>query len=207
MQPFTADRLKHFHPSAKIRVRPLLFSFSDSVRQHQHKHSFLKKPPFSFGTEWHYECGEDRLSASRGHQVETIVAQASCAFILPYIMPSVRGYERCHNTTTSANDYKCVRSEMNMPDRKPKDGGVDGFLLYRKFPNINSFREQARLAINTTADNIQHRAISSSIHYIYFPSYMSSQGQCTIISARSSSDGASVNASSFICLQSATASL
>lgn len=95
---------------------------------------------------------------------------------------------------------------MNMPDRKLKHGGVDGFLLYKKFP-ANVISGMDRLAINTTAENIQHRAISSSVHYIYFPSSMSSQGQCTMISARSSSDVASVNASSFICLQSATASL
>ena len=92
---------------------------------------------------------------------------------------------------------------MNMLDRKLKDG-VDGFLLYKKFSaNINS--GMGRLAINTTAENIQHRVISSSIHYIYLPSSMSSQGQCTVISARSSVV-ASVNAPSFICLQSATAS-
>lgn len=118
-------------------------------------------------------------------------------FILPYIMPSVRGYERCHKRYNQMIT-KCVRSEVNMPDRK-----LDGFLLYKNSRNIIPYRNGP----TGYQYNSRHRAISSSIHYIYFASHMSSQGQCTMISARSSSDVASVNASSFICLQSATVSL
>jgi hypothetical protein len=100
--------------------------------------------------------------------------------------------------------------------RKLNDGGVDGFLLDKKFPAdiiSLSYGERDGMGILTgrqpainTADKIQHGGISSSIHYMYFSSSMSSKSQCAVISARSSSDLASANVSSFSCLLHARAS-
>jgi hypothetical protein len=47
---------------------------------------------------------------------------------------------------------------------------------------------------------IRYNTTEYLIHYVYFSSSMSSKGQCSSISARSSADMAAANVSPFICL-------
>ena len=119
-----------------------------------------------------------------------------CDFILPYITRSILGYE-----LNGAITRLLVRMFTNMCDQKR------ACLLGSERTTVSTGSSSTRsLLLNCFGNKGQHRGTSRSIYYIYFPPSMESQGQCPMISARSSADVAAANASAFICLLSAMAS-